>query len=200
MFVIAGLGNPGNRYRGTKHNAGFETIDILSDRFSIPMDFEKHRAICGKGLIGGEKVLLVKPLTFMNLSGEALREVVSYYKIDPDLELIVISDDVDLDPGRIRVRPGGSAGGHNGLKNIISEVGTDRFMRVRIGVGKKPRTWDLADWVLSPFDAEARELVDDALIRAANAVVCIIQEGCDRAMNEYNKASAVSGGEDNSAI
>lgn len=187
MFIITGLGNPGRKYSGTKHNVGFDTVDILSDRFGIPMDFEKHRAICGKGLIEGEKVLLVKPLTFMNLSGEAVREVISYYKADPVSDLIVISDDVDLDPGRIRVRPKGSAGGHNGLKSIIAETGTDGFARVRIGVGSKPHNRDLADWVLSPFDNEAREAVDDAEIRAANAVVSIITDGCERAMNEYNK-------------
>ena len=187
MFIIAGLGNPGTKYRNTKHNVGFETIDILSDRFSIPMDFEKHRAICGKGLIEGEKVLLVKPLTFMNLSGGSLREVVSYYKVDPSEDLIVVSDDVDLNPGIIRVRPGGSAGGHNGLKNLIAELNTDSFKRVRIGVGAKPHSWDLADWVLSPFDGEARELIDDAEIRAAAAVVSIIKDGCDKAMNNFNR-------------
>ena len=187
MYIIAGLGNPGPKYNGTRHNVGFDTIDILSDRFGIPLDFEKHRAICGKGLIEGEKVLLVKPLTFMNLSGESLREVLSYYKADPERDLIVISDDIDLDPGIIRVRPSGSAGGHNGLKNIIAETGSDRFSRVRIGVGAKPHAFDLADWVLSRFDEKNRELVDEAEIRAASAVVCLMKEGCDKAMNEFNR-------------
>ena len=187
MFIISGLGNPGLKYAGTKHNVGFDTVDILSDRFGIPLDFEKHRAVCGKGLIEGERVLLVKPLTFMNLSGEAVRDIISYYKADPAEDLIVISDDIDLSPGRIRVRPKGSAGGHNGLKNIISELNTDSFSRGRIGVGAKPHNWDLADWVLSRFDEDARDAVDAAEIRAANAVVCIMKEGCERAMNTYNK-------------
>ncbi len=186
MYIIAGLGNPGSKYNGTRHNVGFDTVDILSDRFGIPLDFEKHRAICGKGLIEGEKVLLVKPLTFMNLSGEAIREVLSYYKADPAADLIVISDDVNLDPGIIRVRPAGSAGGHNGLKNIITEINSDGFKRVRIGVGEKPHSYDLADWVLSRFDPDTREIIDEAEIRAASAVVDIMLEGCDRTMNKYN--------------
>ena len=187
MYIIAGLGNPGAKYSGTKHNVGFDTIDILTEKYGIPLDFEKHRSICGKGVIEGEKVLLVKPLTYMNLSGEALREVVSYYKIDPSEELIVISDDIDLDPGRIRVRPSGSAGGHNGLKNIISELHTDLFSRVRIGVGQKPHGWDLADWVLSRFDEEEAVLVSGAKKRAAEAVSSIILDGCTAAMNTFNK-------------
>ncbi len=193
MYIIAGLGNPGSKYNGTKHNVGFETIDILSDRFGISLDFEKHRAICGKGLIEGEKVLLVKPLTFMNLSGQAIREVLSYYKADISADLIVISDDVNLEPGRIRVRPSGSAGGHNGLKNIIAETGSDSFARVRIGVGLKPHNWDLADWVLSPFDIQSRAAVEQAEIRAAGAVVSIIKDGCDKAMNDYNAAESSLG-------
>ena len=187
MYIIAGLGNPGGKYNGTKHNVGLETIDILTEKYGIPLDFEKHRSICGKGIIEGEKVILVKPLTFMNLSGEALREIVSYYKIDPSEELIVISDDIDLDPGRIRVRPSGSAGGHNGLKNIISELHTDLFSRVRIGVGKKPREWDLADWVLSGFSKEDSVLVSSAKKRAAEAVSSIILDGCAAAMNTFNR-------------
>ncbi len=187
MYVIAGLGNPGGKYSGTKHNVGFETIDILTEKYGIPLDFEKHRSICGKGVIEGEKVILVKPLTFMNLSGEALREIVSYYKIDPAEELIVISDDIDLEPGRIRVRPSGSAGGHNGLKNIISELHTDLFSRVRIGVGQKPHGWDLADWVLSRFGDEEAALVSSAKKRAAEAVSSIILDGCAAAMNTFNR-------------
>ncbi|MCR4590629.1 MAG: aminoacyl-tRNA hydrolase [Lachnospiraceae bacterium] len=187
MYIIAGLGNPGTKYSGTRHNVGFDTVDILADRFGIPLDFEKHKAICGKGLIEGEKVLLVKPLTFMNLSGESIREVLSYYKADASSDLIIISDDINLNPGIVRVRPSGSAGGHNGLKDIISEIGTDGFKRVRIGVGEKPKNYDLADWVLSRFDPESRELVDEAEIRAANAVVCIMKDSCEKAMNEYNK-------------
>ena len=194
MFIIAGLGNPGQKYSRTKHNVGYDTIDILSDKYGIPMDFEKFRSICGKGMIEGEKVLLVKPLTFMNLSGEALREVISYYKEDPEENLLVISDDIALDPGRIRVRPRGSAGGHNGLKNIIAELQTEEFGRVRIGVGEKPRAWDLKDWVLAEFDDETRDLIDQAEIRAANAVVSVITEGYDAAMNSFNSAGGTVSG------
>ncbi len=194
MFIIAGLGNPGQKYSRTKHNVGYDTIDILSDKYSIPLDFEKFRSICGRGVIERERVLLVKPLTYMNLSGEALREVVSYYKEDPEENLLVISDDIALDPGRIRVRPGGSAGGHNGLKNIIAELQTDQFGRIRIGVGEKPRAWDLKDWVLAEFDEETRDLIDQAEIRAANAVVSVITKGYEAAMNTFNSAGGTVSG------
>ncbi|MCR5776696.1 MAG: aminoacyl-tRNA hydrolase [Lachnospiraceae bacterium] len=186
MFVIAGLGNPGPKYSGTRHNVGFDTIDILADKYGIAIDFEKHKAMCGKGVIEGNKVLLVKPLTFMNLSGEALQQIAAYYKIDPEEELIVISDDIDLDPGRIRIRPKGSAGGHNGLKNIIALLGTDKFARVKIGVGSKPKGWDLADWVLGHFDSEDAAAVKESKQRAAEAVVTMMNEGVDSAMNMYN--------------
>ncbi len=187
MYIIAGLGNPGRQYEGTRHNVGFSVIDILADKYGIALDFEKHKAICGKGVIEGEKVILVKPLTFMNLSGESLQEVVHYYKVDPENDLIVISDDIDLDVGRIRVRPKGSAGGHNGLKNIIAHLGTDGFARVKVGVGSKPKGWDLADWVLGHFSDEDEKLVQESKKNAALAVVDIMQEGCEKAMNHFNK-------------
>ncbi len=187
MYIIAGLGNPGRQYEGTRHNVGFSVIDILADKYGIALDFEKHKAICGKGVIEGEKVILVKPLTFMNLSGESLQEVIHYYKVDPENDLIVISDDIDLDVGRIRVRPKGSAGGHNGLKNIIAHLGTDGFARVKVGVGSKPKGWDLADWVLGHFSDEDEKLVQESKKNAALAVVDIMQEGCEKAMNHFNK-------------
>ena len=187
MYIIAGLGNPGRQYKGTRHNVGFSVIDILADKYGIALDFEKHKAICGKGVIEGEKVILVKPLTFMNLSGESLQEVVHYYKVDPENDLIVISDDIDLDVGRIRVRPKGSAGGHNGLKNIIAHLGTDGFARVKVGVGSKPKGWDLADWVLGHFSDEDEKLMQESKKNAALAVVDIMQEGCEKAMNHFNK-------------
>lgn len=187
MYIIAGLGNPGRQYEGTRHNVGFSVIDILADKYGIALDFEKHKAICGKGVIEGEKVILVKPLTFMNLSGESLQEVVHYYKVDPENDLIVISDDIDLDVGRIRVRPKGSAGGHNGLKNIIAHLGTDGFARVKVGVGAKPKGWDLADWVLGHFSDEDEKLMQESKNNAALAVVDIMQEGCEKAMNHFNK-------------
>ncbi len=187
MYIIAGLGNPGRQYEGTRHNVGFSVIDILADKHGIALDFEKHKAICGKGVINGEKVLLVKPLTFMNLSGESLQEIVRYYKADADNDLIVISDDIDLDVGRIRVRPKGSAGGHNGLKNIIAHLGTDGFARVKVGVGAKPKGWDLADWVLGHFSDEDEKIMQESRENAALAVVDIMQEGCEKAMNHFNK-------------
>ncbi len=186
MYIIVGLGNPSPEYAGTRHNAGFDAISILADRFDIATDYIKHKAVCGKGVIEGNKVLLAMPQTFMNLSGDSVREIVSYYKIDIASELIVIYDDIDLDPGMIRIRKSGSAGGHNGMKNIIARLGTEEFIRVRVGVGEKPKGYDLADYVLGHFTKQERELVDGALIDAANAVITIMNDGADAAMNRYN--------------
>ena len=147
----------------------------------------KFHALVGTGRIGSEKVVLAKPLTYMNLSGDSVRELVDFYKIDPAKELIVISDDIDLEPGRLRIRKKGSAGGQNGLKHIISRLGTDEFVRIRVGTGAKPAGWDLADWVLSRFSKEDREKADDALDRAAKAAVCVVRDGADAAMNTYNR-------------
>ena len=147
MYLIAGLGNPTREYDKTRHNVGFSVIDVLADKYNIDVSDRKHKALCGRGVIEGEKVLLVKPQTFMNLSGESIREAVDYYKIDPE-DIIVIYDDISLDPGQLRIRLKGSAGGHNGLKNIIKMLGHDTFIRVRMGVGEKPKNYDLADYVL----------------------------------------------------
>ena len=186
MYIIVGLGNPGSEYRNTRHNMGFETVEILADRFSIPTDFVKHKAMCGKGIIEGQKAILAMPQTFMNLSGESVRELTDYYKIDAASELIVIYDDIDLEPGNIRIRKSGSAGGHNGMKNIIQHLGMSDFIRVRVGVGAKPKGYDLKDYVLGHFSKDEREIIDDALIRAAEAVRIIIADGPDRAMNMMN--------------
>ena len=145
MFIIAGLGNPGKRYENTRHNVGFDAIDELVDRYRIPGSGVSHKAMVGKGIMEGQKVLLAKPLTYMNLSGEAIRGLVDYYKIDPETELLVIYDDISLEPGNIRIRKKGRAGGHNGIKSIIAQLGTQNFQRIRIGVGEKPKNWDLAD-------------------------------------------------------
>ena len=142
MYIIAGLGNPGKQYAQTRHNVGFDTIDILADKYNISVDTKKHKALCGKGMIEGQKVVLAKPQTFMNLSGESVRELVDFYKIDPEEELIVIYDDISLEPGQLRIRPKGSAGGHNGIKNIIAHLGTQVFKRVKVGVGEKPKGSD----------------------------------------------------------
>lgn len=189
MFLIAGLGNPGTQYEKTRHNMGFDTIDELIDRHRIPQGGIAHKAMYGKGMIAGEKVLAVKPLTYMNLSGEAIREYVNYYKMDPETELIVIYDDIDLDPGQIRIRKKGSAGGHNGIKSIIAQIGTQNFYRIKVGVGAKPKGWDLADYVLGRFSPEERELVDKAICDAADAVEMILKDGIEAAMNHYNGAA-----------
>lgn len=187
MYIIVGLGNPGKQYAHTRHNVGFDTIDILADRYHVGMDMKKHKAICGKGVIEGQRVVLAKPQTFMNLSGESVRELADFYKIDPEEELIVIYDDISLEPGQLRIRPKGSAGGHNGIKNIIAQLGTQVFKRVKVGVGEKPRGWDLADYVLSHFPKEERAAAEEAFERASEAVVCMMTEGMDSAMNAYNR-------------
>ena len=190
MYIIAGLGNPGKEYAGTRHNAGFAVIDALADKYNIDVDTAKHKGLIGKGIIDGQKVILVKPLTYMNLSGECIREVMDYYKADID-DLIVIFDDISLEPGRLRLRAKGSAGGHNGIKNIIAQLGSDKFKRIRVGVGEKPKNWDLADYVLSPFSKEERTQVDEAIRHAADALEMILQDDIDSAMNKYNKKTPV---------
>mgnify|MGYP002858163205 CR=1 FL=1 len=186
MFVIAGLGNPEKKYFGTRHNVGFETIDVLSDKYGIELTETKFKAAFGKGRIGNERVILVKPLTYMNLSGEAIRPICDYFKVDTKEELIVISDDVELDVGNIRVRPKGSAGGHNGLKNIIAQLGHSDFNRVRVGVGKKPKEYDMVDWVLGHFEGEDQASIKEGIDLAASAVVEIMENGAGSAMNKFN--------------
>ena len=190
MYLIGGLGNPGRKYERTKHNVGFDVIDYVTDRHRIPFSGIQFQAECGKGIIAGQKVMLAEPLTYMNLSGEAVAALVNYYKLDPEEELIVIYDDISLDPGQIRVRKKGSAGGHNGIKNIIACLGTDKFKRIRVGIGAKPDRWDLADYVLAPFTPENREKIEDAIKDAADALELILSGDMDEAMNRYNhKAS-----------
>lgn len=186
MFLIVGLGNPGKEYAGTRHNIGFDVIDTLAEEEKIPVLEKKHKAIIGKGYINGQKVILAKPQTFMNLSGESVRELLDYYKIDEREELIVISDDISLNPGQIRLRKKGSAGGHNGLKNIIAHLGHDEFKRVKMGVGEKPKGYDLADYVLGHFTQAERKLMDDAAKEAADAIRMIMTEDIESAMNHFN--------------
>ena len=187
MFLIVGLGNPGKQYENTRHNVGFDAIDVLVDEYRIPSSGKQHKAMYGKGVIEGQKVILAKPLTYMNLSGEAVRAMVDYYKIDPETELLVIFDDISLAPGNIRIRKKGSAGGHNGIKSIITHLGTQNFQRIKVGVGEKPKNWDLADYVLGTFSKDDRKLVDEALERTAKAAALIVQGEIDEAMNLYNK-------------
>lgn len=185
MYIIAGLGNPGGKYENTRHNVGFEVIDILADRMGICVDEKKHRALCGKGVLEGEKVVLVKPQTFMNLSGESVRSAADYYKVEAD-HIIVVFDDISLEPGQLRIRGKGSAGGHNGIKNIIAHLGTQEFPRVKVGIGEKPRGMDLADYVLSHFSKGEKEAMEEAYKEAAAAVAVMVGQGMDEAMNRFN--------------
>lgn len=187
MFIIAGLGNPSKEYNKTRHNAGFDTIDHLAGKYGITIGEKKHKALLGKGIIAGEKVVLLKPQTFMNLSGESIRAALDFYKADETTQLIVIYDDISLPPGQLRIRKKGSAGGHNGIKNIIAQLGHDHFIRIKIGVGEKPAGYDLAAYVLGRFSAEEREIMEAAFERAAGAVEVILSQGPDAAMNLYNQ-------------
>ncbi len=185
MYLIAGLGNPTKEYDKTRHNAGFSVIDVLADRYRIDVSEKKHKALCGRGVIEGQKVLLLKPQSFMNLSGESIRAAADYYKIAPE-EMIVIYDDISLEPGQLRIRLKGSAGGHNGIKNIIANLGTQDFPRIKVGVGAKPPRMDLADYVLSRFGAGEQKLMDEAFGEAAEAAVMMMTDGAERAMNHFN--------------
>ena len=185
MFLIAGLGNPDKKYEKTRHNIGFDTVDALAEKYNISITEKKHKALCGSGVIEGVKVILAKPQTYMNLSGECIRPVCDYYKVDPS-ECIVAFDDISLEPGKIRIRKKGSAGGHNGIKSIISCLGTDAFPRLKFGVGDKPKQMDLADYVLGRFNSEDEAIVAKELEKACNAIECMVTEGYDAAMNKYN--------------
>ena len=185
-WLIVGLGNPGEKYENTRHNVGFQVIDELAERQGKPVQRLKFKALTGLLTIGGEKALVMKPVTYMNLSGEAVRPAADFYKIPPE-RVLVISDDTALAAGRLRIRQKGSAGGHNGLKSIIQHLGSDQFPRIRVGVGEKPHPdYDLADWVLGKFQGEDKKIMEQAVERAADAVECLLREGIDRAMNRFN--------------
>ena len=187
MFIIVGLGNPTKEYEGTRHNVGFAVIDAIADKYNISVTERKNRAFCGKGIVAGQKVLRAKPQTYMNLSGESVRGLLDYFKIDEETELIVIYDDISLDVGQLRIRKKGSAGGHNGIKNIITHLGTNVFQRIKVGVGEKPKEYDLADYVLGHFSKAEKELMEDGYKRAIEAVEMILQGEIDAAMNQFNK-------------
>lgn len=186
LYIIVGLGNPGKQYANTRHNIGFCVIDALAERFQIPLNQKKHKAIYGSGYIEGQKVLLAQPQTFMNLSGESVRELADFYKV-PETDIIVIYDDISLDVGQLRLRKKGSAGGHNGIKSIIQHLDSQDFPRIKVGVGEKPTGWDLAAHVLAPFPKDQEELVQTGIKRAADALVCLLTEDMDVAMNQYNR-------------
>ena len=183
MYIIAGLGNPGKKYENTRHNIGFITLDYLAERHDIKINKIKHKALVGEGRIAGQKVLLVEPQTYMNLSGESLREVMDYYKVDIE-DMIVIYDDIDLEAGAVRIRKKGGPGTHNGMRSIVQHLGTD-FPRIRMGIGKE-RRGDLVDFVLGGFTKEDKEVLEPAIERAALAIEMYIGEGIEKAMNKYN--------------
>ena len=186
MFLIVGLGNPGDQYEHTRHNVGFDVLTILSEKLSIPIRRIKSKALVGEGTYQGEKVVLCKPQTYMNLSGEAVERLLHWYKLLPQ-NMMVIYDDIDLASGWLRIRPDGSAGTHNGMRSIVGSIGTDAFPRIRVGIGGKPPAFDLADWVLSHYNtAEERKLAFDAYSLAADAAMAWMREGIATAMNRYN--------------
>ncbi|RKI71817.1 aminoacyl-tRNA hydrolase [bacterium 1xD42-67] len=185
-WLLVCLGNPGDKYEGTRHNVGFMVADEVAERRNAPIQRLRFKALTNILTIAGEKVLVMEPITYMNLSGEAVRPAADFYKIPPD-HVLVVSDDTALPVGRLRIRTKGSAGGHNGLKSIIQHLGTDQFPRLRVGVGEKPHPdYDMADWVLGKFTGEDKKTITAAVKRAADAIECILAEGIDRGMGKFN--------------
>lgn len=188
LYVIVGLGNPGKTYSNTRHNVGFDTLDILAERNNIKINKIKFKSVYGEGNINGEKVLLVKPQTYMNNSGETVRDIANFFKLNPK-EIIVIVDDIDIEFASVRVRQKGSAGSHNGLKSIIYLLGSDDFPRIKIGIGKKHESQNLADFVLSRFSKDERKIIEESLVYSAEAVETIIKDGIEASMNKFNNKS-----------
>ena len=185
MYLIAGLGNPSRTYEGTRHNIGFTMIDAIGNKFGIDVTTKKHKALVGRGIIDGMRVILAKPQTYMNLSGEGIREIADFYKIEPE-NIIIIYDDISLDVGQLRIRKKGSAGGHNGIKNIIAHLGTQEFPRIKVGIGNKPEGWDLADYVLSKYSKAEQEAMEEASEGVIGAVKLMLMDDIEAAMNKYN--------------
>lgn len=186
MILIAGLGNPGKEYENTRHNAGFLVLDTLAQKLGADLSERKHRALCGKAVIGGQKVVLLKPQTYMNSSGESIRAAADYYKVPPE-DILVVYDDISLAPGQLRIRAKGSAGGHNGIKSIIAHLGTQEFPRVKVGIGEKPPRMDLADYVLGHFSSGEKKIMEEAAKEAADAICEIVNVGIEQAMNDHNR-------------
>lgn len=185
MYLIAGLGNPSRTYEGTRHNIGFTMIDAIGNKFGIDVTTKKHKALVGRGMIDGMRVILAKPQTYMNLSGESIREITDFYKIEPE-NIIIIYDDISLDVGQLRIRKKGSAGGHNGVKNISAHLGTQEFPRIKVGIGNKPEGWDLADYVLSKYTKAEQEALEEASEGVIGAVKLMLMDDIEAAMNKYN--------------
>lgn len=187
MYIIAGLGNPGKEYENTRHNIGYSALDVIAAGYGIDVSEKKFKSLVGKGVIEGNRVLLMKPLTYMNLSGEAVREACDYFKIDSETELIVLYDDISLPVGQLRIRPKGSAGGHNGIKNIISHLGSEVFLRIKVGVGEKPSRMDLVDYVLGHFSEEDAALEKEAYEKVSEAILLLMDGKIEEAMNRFNR-------------
>ncbi len=185
MKLIVGLGNPTKKYEGTRHNVGFAVIDALAEQYGISVTDSRGKALLGTGRIEGEKVILAKPQTYMNLSGESVRALMDYYRLEKE-DLLVIYDDVSLPVGQLRARAGGSCGGHNGMKNIIARLDSQEFSRLRLGVGEKPPRMDLADYVLGHFHGEEKEVIDEGISHATKAVASFVCQGIEETMNCYN--------------
>ena len=196
MKISVGLGNPGMKYAGSRHNTGFAALTQLADRYRISLNKKELKSITGHGTIEGERVVLAMPQTFMNLSGEAIQAACAYYQADPATSLIVMYDDISLDPGRIRVRTKGSAGGHNGMKSIIQMLGTDRFLRIRIGTGHPPDDYLQIDWVLGHFPLSQRAVMEQAFDRACRAAEALLTTPPELVMSEYNRADEAAGAQD----
>ena len=201
MYLVVGLGNPGKQYEATRHNMGFDTVDRLVEDYNVPQGGVKFNAMYGKTMIGGEKVILMKPLSFMNLSGGPVREMANYFKIDPESELIVIYDDIDLEPGQLRIRKQGSAGGHNGIKSVQEHLGTGEFPRFKIGIGHPAHNNKaVIKHVLQRFGAEEQELVAEAVEKMADALELWLQGDMDAVMQEYNKKPPKQKSESNETV
>ncbi len=194
-YLIVGLGNPGDRYEGTRHNAGYAALDYIADKASVRVRDLKFKALTGRGTLGGKPVMLMKPQTFMNLSGTSIKEASDFYGIPPE-KIVVISDDVNFEPGRIRVRRSGSDGGHKGLYNVIYMLSSDAFPRVRLGVGKKPDGYEMADWVLSRMGKEEAEALVSTFEHVSDSVALIIEGKVDEAMSKYNGSGKAPGSDE----
>jgi len=186
-YIIVGLGNPGQKYEGTRHNVGFDIVETLAKKHNIKIKNLKHRSLMGKGSVYGYKVFLAKPLTYMNLSGESVLSIIDYYKVDEKTQLIVIADDISLPTGQIRLRKQGSDGGHKGLKSIIQHFGHNEFIRIKIGVGDKSTGQDLADHVLGRFIGTEANIIHECIENSVTAIETILEEGIDTAMNRFNR-------------